>query len=299
MPDHSHLLLAYGRLDGMAGMNDPNLARHFGRQLRKERIAHGWTIAELSRRSGLDPGHLSRIETGRRPPTAKIAQAMDQVFPGRNGWFSDWHAESREWSESAIPPGFRSWAEYEDGARSLWSWSPSIFDGLLQTEDYTRALIMAVPRVTSETVAARLTSRLDRQRRVLLRDDGPNAVFVVDEVALYRRVGSAAVMAAQLARVLEVARLPHVTVQVLPLIAHAANASGLLVADGSTVWCEHMAGGYVITDEAVVSSLALRFDSLRAECWSATESADRIGRMRDQWVSGVSPATATVPAGSA
>jgi DNA-binding XRE family transcriptional regulator len=56
------------------------VAGHFGRQMRRDRLAHGWTIAELARRAGLNPAHLSRIENGTRPPTARIAAAIDGVF---------------------------------------------------------------------------------------------------------------------------------------------------------------------------------------------------------------------------
>ena len=111
----------------------PNPVSHFGKQLKKERLAHGWSLPELSRRSGIDAGHLSRIENGKRPPTEAIAQACDAVFPERKGWFSEYYEDSRTWA----PPGFRSWAEYEDKAARLSVWSPSVIDGLFQTEDYT------------------------------------------------------------------------------------------------------------------------------------------------------------------
>jgi transcriptional regulator with XRE-family HTH domain len=54
----------------MAGMVVNGAAGHFGRQMRKERLAHGWSIAELARQmGGVDPAHLGRVENGRRPPT--------------------------------------------------------------------------------------------------------------------------------------------------------------------------------------------------------------------------------------
>ncbi len=65
---------------------------------------------------------------------------------------------------------------------------------------------------------------------------------------------------------LEVAALPNVTMQVLPIVAHAANASGLVIADSAT-YVEHMAGGYAYTNAIVVANLAARFDALRDECW--------------------------------
>ena len=86
----------------------------------------------------------------------------------------------------------------EDKARRLRDWMPGIVTGLLQTEDYARALLETYPGATGEAVNGRLAARMERQRRVLMRDDPPLVWFVVDEFALYRLVGSAEIMAAQM-----------------------------------------------------------------------------------------------------
>ena len=59
------------------------------------------------------------------------------------------------------------------GAR-LSVWSPGVLDGLFQTEGYARALLETSPGVSDEVVAARLASRMSRQRRVLMRDIPPS-----------------------------------------------------------------------------------------------------------------------------
>lgn len=137
---------------------------------------------------------------------------------------------------------------------------------------------------------------MERQWRVLGRDSPPKVVFSVDELALYRCVGGSEVMAAQLRRLCEVAAMPAVTLQVLPAVAHNANASGFIVADDATAYAEHVAGGYVFTDEQTVTSLAMRFDSLRGECMKVSESAALLERMAEQWATGVSPLTQTATA---
>ena len=97
----------------MADTNGTNgVAGHFGRELRRTRIARGWSIAEVARRTGINAAHLSRIELGRRPPTEKIAAVLDKAFPEKQGWFANWHGESQSWPE--IPATFRSWPDYED-----------------------------------------------------------------------------------------------------------------------------------------------------------------------------------------
>jgi hypothetical protein len=174
------------------------------------------------------------------------------------------------------------WPEYEDRAGKLCDWSPSIVTGLLQTEGYAHALTSTLPGVTPDTVTARVAGRMQRQRRVLSRDDPPRAWFVVDELSLYREVGSAQVMAAQMRHLIEVAAMPTVTIQVLPPIAHPVNASGFLLADDSA-WVEHVVGGFTYTEREIVSGLALRFDTLRAESYRASETLRLVERLERQW----------------
>lgn len=285
----------YGKLANMSG-KQAGAGGHFGRQMRKERVAHGWSLPELAQHTGYDAGHLSRVENGRRPPTEALAAACDGAFPDRRGWFTDWYQESRSWSE--VPAGFRSWSELEDKAIRLCDWMPGTITGLLQSQDYARAILATFPAVTDDTIASRLTARVERQQRVLARDNPPKIMFLVDELALYRQVGAPDVMAAQMRHLAATTALSHVTVQVLPAIAHPANASGFVIADDAA-WCEHVAGGYVFTDEQTVSALATRFDTLRGECYRVSESLTLIKRMAELWTAGVSPLTQTRTAASA
>jgi plasmid maintenance system antidote protein VapI len=278
----------------MPGNNDGNPVTHFGKQVRKERLARGWTLQELARRSGIAAPHLSRIENGRRPPTENVATAMDAVFPERRGWFLEFYDESRAWA----PAGFRDWPEHEDRAASLRVWMPGIVHGLLQTEEYARALIAVVPRVPAETAAARLEQRMERQRRVLAREEPPSAWFIVDELCLYRQVGTAEVMAGQLRRLREVAAMETVTVQVLPAVAHCANASEFIIADDAA-YAEHVVGGYVFTDEETAAGLGLRFDTLRGECYRVSDTAALLERLEATWASGGSRVIPMATAGPA
>jgi transcriptional regulator with XRE-family HTH domain len=280
----------------MAGSQLNGAAGHFGRQMKKERLSRGWSLMELAQRMGVDAAHLGRVESGKRPPTENLAAKCDVVFAERRGWFSEFYSESRHWPE--VPASFKSWPEYEDKAASLRVWSPSIIHGLLQTEAYACALISVQPAITQETVSARLVSRMERQKRVIDRDNPPSAWFVIDELSLYREVGSAQTMAAQLHRLLQVAAMPAITIQVLPAVAHPVNASGFLMADDA-VWIEHAAGGFVYTEKEVVSGIALRFDSLRGECYRVSDSLALIERLESIWKAGASPLTRTATAGTA
>lgn len=104
----------------------------------------------------------------------------------------------------------------EDRTAALRVWTPGIVDGLVQAQAYAAALIATSPGVSDDAAAARLNARMERQRRVLGRDKPPGVTLLVDEAALYRQVGTAEVMAAQLCRLRKVAALPAVLMQVMP-----------------------------------------------------------------------------------
>jgi transcriptional regulator with XRE-family HTH domain len=276
------------------GSSDP--ARYFGRQVRKARLAARWTLAELGQRVGYDPGQISRIENGRRPPSGLFAQMCDRAFPDLNGWFSEFFAESRTWI--ATPPWFRSWVDTEQHAPALRVWQPSVLSGLLQTEHYARAILATDPGVTDDQVAARLAARLSRQS-ILTRDDPPAVWFLVDESALRRCIGSTQTMAAQLAHLTGVARLPSVTIQVVPNIAHAGLLGGFAVTSGAA-YVETAVAGQVFEDPETIADLLTRFDTLRNEAFRGSESLAFMERMCAEWkATGARAATPAPTAGSA
>ncbi|MGH3217876.1 MAG: helix-turn-helix domain-containing protein [Streptosporangiaceae bacterium] len=256
-----------------------NPVRYFGRQVRRARRAAGWTLAEFGQRIGYDPGQISRIENGKRPPTELFAQMCDRAFPARDGWFGEFYAESRTWI--ATPPWFRSWVEHEQHAATLRIWQLGVLSGLLQTEGYARAILAVEPGVTDDEVNARLTARLARQA-VLTRDDPPAAWFLVDEAALRRRIASPDLMAAQLAHLLGLAHLPNVTVQVVPNIAHAGLLGGFAVAERAA-YVETAVAGQVFEDADIIAELLTRFDTLRNEAFRGSESLTLIERMCEEW----------------
>ena len=256
-----------------------NPIRYFGRQVRKERLAARWTLAEFGQRTGYDPAHLGRIENGKRPATKLLAQMCDQVFPGRGGWFSEFYEESRTWI--ATPPWFRDWVEREQRAMTLRNWYLGVLDGLLQTEDYAHAIQAVTPGVTDDEVNARVAARIKRQA-ILTREDPPTAWFLIDEAALRRCVGSPEIMAAQMAQLVAIASLPNVTIQVVPMVAHAGLVGGFALTE-SAAYVETAVAGQVFEDPEIIASLLTRFDTLRNEALRASESLAFLERMGEEW----------------
>ena len=273
-----------------------NPVRYFGQQVRRARLAAGWTLAEFGQRIGYDPGQISRIENGRRPTTELFAQMCDRAFPERGGWFSEFYAESRTWI--ATPPWFRSWVEHEQRAATLRIWQLGVVSGLLQTEDCARVILAINPGATDDDVNGRLAARMSRQA-ILTRDDPPTAWFLVDEAALRRCIGSPEIMTAQLAHLAGVARLPNVTIQVVPSIEHAGLLGGFAITDHAA-YVETAVAGQVFEDAEIIAELLTRFDTLRNEAFRASESLGLIERIHEEWKrTGARAATQATTAGSA
>ena len=271
----------------MAVNSEGNPVTHFGRQMRKERLARGWSLREFAARTGINIAQASRIETGKSPPTEKVAAACDVAFPERKGWFSEYYEESKSW----VPAAFRSWAEYEDKATELIVWVPGIIDGLAQSEGYARALLSVHPGATDEVVTARLKGRMERQRR-LLRDDGPTVVLLVELSALYRAVGSAESMTEQCAHLAEVAKLDAVTLQVVPPVTIPLATASLILADDAA-YTENALSGSVYTDDETVRRLRRLITTVRAEARPASESLAMIRKAQRQWSGVRAPTAAT------
>ena len=142
-----------------------------------------------------------------------VALALQANAPG---W---WHHYG-----DLLPHWFRAYVDLESAATLIRTYEGQLVPGLLQTEDYLRAMIGgARPDTSPEEIQRRVALRLTRQT-LLERADAPRLWAVVDEAALRRPVGGAEVMRAQLERLIEAAKLPNVTLQILPLAVGAHPA---------------------------------------------------------------------------
>jgi hypothetical protein len=123
-----------------------------------------------------------------------------------------------------LPQWFRAFVDLESAATLIRTYEGQLVPGLLQTEDYLRAVVGdARLQDSPEELERRVALRLGRQA-LLERADAPRLWAVVDEAALRRPVGGRQVMRAQLERLIEATKLPNVTLQVLPFAAGAHPA---------------------------------------------------------------------------
>ena len=254
-----------------------NAATSFGRQMKKMREAHGWTLRQMQEQTAVDYTTLSRVERGTRPPTEALAEACDLVFPELRGWFLEFYNSSRTW----MPAGFRDWSEFEDMAAELLAWAPGIVSGIGQVKGYARDMLTIHPGATADQIEARLNGRMARQRR-LFRDGGPAVTLLVDMASLYRAVGSAGVMAAQCARLAELAGRSNVVVQIVPPVTIPLATASLMITEAAA-YTENALSGSVYTDEETVRWLRRMFDSVRAQARPAGETRAILRRAEASW----------------
>jgi transcriptional regulator with XRE-family HTH domain len=199
-------------------MNDPerNPAGFLGAELRRARVAAGYSSQEaLAARLGYDRSVIAKAETGERPPSPEVADALEaELFPaGPSGFVGRLAALARR-AGGPVPSWFESWLEAERDAHMLRLWSPVLVPGLLQTAGYARALFLATG-LDEDAALEHVAVRLDRQA-ILERPRPPHVVAVLDQSVLDRLIGSPQVMADQLMHIAELSERPDVSVQVIP-----------------------------------------------------------------------------------
>jgi transcriptional regulator with XRE-family HTH domain len=180
-------------------------------------------------------------------------------------------ARRREWYSKyphARDAGFDAYLSYESSASTIWNFQQLTVPGLLQTEDYARAVLVANG---ASHVEERLKLRLERQA-LLDRVDSALVHFIVDEAALHRHVGGVSVMLDQLIRIKDAAEHPRIRFEIVPFTAgaHPSMTESFIILH-SDEWDEDVLFREValktITnheDHALLANYRARFDLLHA-----------------------------------
>ncbi|MBA9047366.1 MULTISPECIES: DUF5753 domain-containing protein [Streptomyces] len=256
--------------------------RTVARQLKLWREAAGLTQAEFGTLIGYGEELVSSVERRRRIPRPEYLDAADEALRA-DGKIS---AMKTDLEEVRYPKKVRDLKKLEAESTELCAYNNSIVHGLLQTEEYARVGLQARrPVFTSEELEQRIAARMARQE--IISDTSPSPVFsfVQCESTLRRPIGGKMVMRRQLERLLEVAQLPHVDLQVLPMgLEENAGLDGsfrlLRLNDGSTVGhleVQHISR--VITNPKEVQLLEMRYGIIRAQALNPRESLARIEKV--------------------
>jgi transcriptional regulator with XRE-family HTH domain len=263
----------------------------FGAELRHYRTTAGLSQEQLCERIGYSAAQVGAVETARRMPTEDFAARCDAVLElATGGALARLRDHLRDQLHRQVwPPWFREWPSIEREAVSLCSWELAIITGLLQTRDYAQAILRGVlPEATEEEVDDKVIARLQRQE-ILSRQDPPMLWAVMDEAALRRRIGDAAIMRGQIDHLIEMSQRPKVKILIVSESAgaHVGLTGSFLIAElrdpPELAWLETIPQGQITDHPQIVKACVQVFDTLRAEALPPRASLELITEVRDSW----------------
>ena len=281
---------------GMTASGSPTVRRRrLAGELLRLREAAGLTTDAIAERMGWSASKVSRIETSRIGIRPSDLQRLLDVYavedPDRRADLLTLaqQAKQRGWWQaygSALSSSYTVYIGLEAEAAVISGYEAQLVHGLLQTTEYARAVTRATrPTDNLDEVERRVAVRSARQA-LLTRDDPPHLWAVLDEAALRREVGGAAVMSRQLRHIAEVAEAPNVTVQVLPFSAGAhAGMEGAFALlqfpgpDPDVVYVEGKTTGALLEDPDDVASYSQSWEYLRAVALGPDESTTLITQL--------------------
>ncbi|WP_314612115.1 helix-turn-helix domain-containing protein [Streptomyces stackebrandtii] len=252
-----------------------------GRQIRMWRESKGVRVADFGDLTGYSEDMIRKIERGDRIPRAEFLDDSDRVL-GANGLIAEMKADV---AEVRYPKKIRDLAKMEGRAVEFCMYSNFNIHGLLQTDEFARAIMQTWrPAFTPEQLERYLAARVAR-RAVLDKAPAPEFSFIQEEVSLRRPIGGRMVLRRQLEHLLEVAELPHVEIQVMPTERADHPATGGRIAllkfgDGSAVGrMDGDFGGRPVSDLKRLRILGLRYGIIRSKALTPVESRDFIEQL--------------------
>ncbi|MBS2964658.1 helix-turn-helix domain-containing protein [Actinocrinis puniceicyclus] len=269
-----------------------------GTQLRRLRERAEITRAEAAYSIRGSESKLSRMESGRVgfkerdvadlltlygvTEQAERAKVLDLVAQSNvQGW---WHAYS-----DLMPKWFEDYIGLEESASQIKVYELQFVPGLLQTRDYALS-ILSRGRPENADVDAERKLRLRMQRqKVLLGQNAPRLWTVIDESVLYRRLGGARVLRAQLDHLLEVTTLANISLQVVPYHTSGYGAEGpfTLLRFGEPelsdiVYVEHLAGALYLEKPEEIEIYSRALDRLAVEAETPARSRQILLKAREE-----------------
>ncbi len=272
-----------------------------GVQLAGFREDAGLSQDQAARSVGFSGAKLSRIESGkgRRPPTETDVRALLELYgtddyeasvllkllqrAGEPGWWQRYDKRLMpEWFDRLVGP--------QEAAATIRTFEIQYVPGLLQTADYTRAVVeRGLPNAPAGEVQRRVELRM-RRAQLLLREDAPQLWAVIDESVLLRVLGDRTVMRDQLDHLAKMAQRPNVTLQIVPLNVTNASApaipvtylrfGGLDLPD--VVYLEHIRSANFLEDRDETEEYRIVLDRLADEALTPRESVEMLRRRMDE-----------------
>lgn len=289
-------------INAMPRSSPTSRRRELSEQLKRLRIAAGVTVEQAAEALGCSTDKIHWMERAdwTDPKWRDVRDLLDRygmddedtrnelIELAKTGGEKDWwQPYTRTLSKNRSK--YSAYLGLEGAATDILTYQLAVIPGLLQTDDYARSLIAAGPtEIEAQEIEERVKIRSGRQR-ILYGGDSARLWAVVDEAALRRPVGGKGVMRAQIEHLIEMARLPNVTVQALPFArgAHPALSGSFTVLSAGedypdVAYVETIGGELLIDRKEGVDRYNRVFRRLITEAkeplatieWLATEAGD-------------------------
>ena len=255
------------------------------KELTQEQVAKTmeWSLSKMNRiekaKSGISTNDLKALLS--LYGIADKEQTDELLALARAARQNPWWSRYRD-----VAPGeLLELIEYESAASAVSQFETIFVPGILQTEEYASAVLQVFygDKSSAEHVAALVDLRTKR-RDLLTRENAPQFTFVLDESVIHRLVGSPSVTSQQLEHLVDIAKLPNVTVQVVPFRAglHPGMKGPFEVVefydtpDEDIVFVEEQGGDYIRDDPKETNSYLEAFGHITQKSLAPSHSVDRV-----------------------
>ncbi|MEU1530380.1 helix-turn-helix domain-containing protein [Streptomyces fagopyri] len=246
----------------------------FGRQLKLLRVRAGLERPEFGKLTGYAGQSIASFEQGRRIPSPRFIDRADEVLDA-GGVLK---ALKDEVGRAQYPAFFRDMARLEAGAVGLCVYAAHAVPGLLQTEDYARAVFrMQRPLLDDDVIEQRLAARMVRQD-IFTRRPPPLLSFIIEEVVLRKPIGGLTTLREQLEQILLVGQNRNVEIQVMPTDREDHAGLGgpfnlIDTAEGPRIaYTEVQDDNRLYTSAGKIRELEARYGILRSQALTPCES---------------------------
>jgi transcriptional regulator with XRE-family HTH domain len=270
-----------------------------GARLRRLRTEMGLTREEAAEAIRASEWKIHRLENGqvgfKERDIVDLLRLYEVSDPGEVAEFVALAREANTpgwWQHygDVLPQWFRTYVDLEAAAAVIRTYEGQFVPGLLQTDDYMRAVVQGAHLEDSnEEVGRRVRLRMARQ--ILLTSEQPPRLWaVVDEAALRRPVGGREVMRGQLERLVEATKLPNVTLQVLPFDAgaHPAMVGSFSILRfpeqelPDVVYLEHLTSAIYLNKPEEVDQYLHVMESICVRAATPDRTAELLGKILDE-----------------
>lgn len=246
------------------------------------RVAANLTQAQLADRVGLQVETIASIEQGRRALLPDLARQLDRLLETKGALET---AVENMPEVDLIPAWAEQYMDLEREALALSWFENQVLPGLLQTENYARAVFRTdVPALSEEEIGQRVGARIER-REILQRSKPPTASFVFSEAILIDRLGGDQVHVETLRHVRSCIEIPGITVQVMPLgrRTHAGLSGPFILLETPDhqrlAYTETQRGSQLISDPDEVSILERKYALLRTQALNTQDTKGLLDRL--------------------